>query len=217
MKASIAVSTVSGKAYYLILKQLREKGIPFVSLTPGEPVPAEIKAVITTEKERQQVCHGKVLTYSEGTDLEALVSYVLQIIQGKERYERLTIGVDPGEVLGLAVLADEKVIETENCFSVDEAVEKIKSILKNIENSHTTSVSVKVGDGVPAYKEKLLIVLDKALPQYVALESVSEAGTSRYLNETKYRRGLRDMISAIKIAGRNGNTYERRRTIDSNS
>jgi len=76
---------------------------------------------------------------------------------------------------------------------------------------------VKVGDGVPAYKENLLRVLDNALPSSVVLESVSEAGTNRYLSETKHRRGLRDIVSAIRIAGRNGHTFSRRKTSESSS
>jgi hypothetical protein len=49
------------------------------------------------------------------------------------------------------------------------------------------------------------------------LESVSEAGTSRYQNETKNRRGLRDIVSAIRIAGRNGHAFQRRKTDEQNS
>ena len=38
-----------------------------------------------------------------------------------------------------------------------------------------------------------------------------EAGTSRYSVEEKHRRGLRDVMSAIKIAGRNGQAVKRER------
>ena len=66
------------------------------------------------------------------------------------------------------------------------------------------------------YKEKLLQVLDSVIPSNVMLESVSEAGTDRCLNETKHRRGLRDIVSAIRIAGRNGHTFPRRKSDNSN-
>ncbi len=127
------------------------------------------------------------------------------------------IGVDPGEIFGLAVLADGKVIETRNCFSFEETLNEIKTIVKNLSNVQITSFSVKIGDGVPPYKEKFLRVLDDALPRNVTLESVSEAGTDRYLNETKHRRGLRDIVSAIRIAGRNGQKFPRREKSDSDS
>ena len=216
MKAEIAVATVSGKAYYLIVNELKRKNIPFISLTPNDIIPIEIKVVITTKEEQHLIDHEKFLVYHDGVEPEALINEALQIIQGKEYYEKIVIGVDPGEVFGVAVLADGKVIETGNCFSVEETLDKIKNILRNLEKIPITSVSVKVGDGVPVYNEKLLRVLDNALPSNVMLESVSEAGTNRYLSETKHRRGLRDIVSAIRIAGRNGHTFPRRKTNDSN-
>lgn len=212
MKARIAVATVSGKAYYLIVNELKRKNIPFLSLTPNEPVPLEINVVITTEEESSLIKHENVLVYKDGMEPELLVNEALQIVQGKKSYEKIVIGVDPGEVFGLAVLADGKVIETGNCFSPEEISKRIADILKRFKSSPTASVSVKIGDGVPKYREKLLRVLDEALPSNVVLESVSEAGTNRYVSETKHRRGLRDIVSAIKIAGRNGHRLPRRKT-----
>jgi len=217
MKARIAVATISGKAYYLIVNELKKKGVPFLSLTPEERIPIEIKAVITTENERQLIKHDRVLVYREGVELEALTNEALQVVQGKEYYERVVIGIDPGEVVGLAVLADGKVIETENCFSVEDTINKIKNVLKNLKRMPVASVSVKIGDGVPHYKERLLRTLDKALPSGIMLESVSEAGTNRGFGEAKHRRGLRDIVSAIKIAGRSGQAYHRRKTDESDS
>jgi len=217
MKAKIAVATVSGKAYYLIVNELKKRNVPFLSLTPKEPIPIEIKAVITTEKERPLVNHEKVLVLTDEIELEALINQALQVVQGKESYEKLVVGIDPGEVFGLAVLADGKVVETENCFSVEETLDKIKNILKNFKDAPTTSFRVKVGDGIPEYKERLLNALDETLPSHVILESVSEAGTNRHIVETKRRRGLRDIVSAIRIAGRSGYTFTRRKTDESDN
>jgi len=216
MKADIAVATVSGKAYYMIVSELRKRNIPFLSLKPSETVPIEIKVVITTEKEKHLINHEKVLLYKDGADIEAMINNALQTAQGKESYEKLVIGVDPGEAIGLAVLADGKVIETENCISVEETLERIMEILRSLKSTPIATVSVKIGDGVPAYKERILHALDDMLPQNVVLESVGEAGTSRFIDEGKHRRGLRDIVSAIKIAGRNGHTFQRRKTDEQN-
>jgi hypothetical protein len=211
MKADIAIATVSGKAYYLIVGELRRRGIPFVSFTPFEPIPADIKVVITTEEEKQLINHDKVLVYGKGVELEALMSKAVQSIRGKEGYSRIVVGVDPGEVLGLAILGDGKLIEAENCISVEETSKKISNAIKNLGNASFTSISVKVGDGVPAYKEELLKALDDVLPEGIILESVGEAGTSRFLDQSKHRRGPRDIASAIRIAGRNGHSFQRRK------
>jgi len=83
-------------------------------------------------------------------------------------------------------------------------VESLKSV-------KASTIAVKVGDGIPEYKEKLLKALDMRLPPTVELESVSEAGTDRYISEAKHRRGIRDIVSAIKIAKRNGQKFARER------
>jgi len=214
MKAKVAVATVQGKAYFLIVNKLKERNLPFISLVPGEIVPTEVKAVITTEKEKHLINHEKILVYDSEMEPDALANEVMKILQGKEVYEKIVIGVDPGEVFGLAVIADGKVNETGNCFSIQEALTKISSVIKSVDFS-STAVSIKIGSGVPAYKE-LLETLDAALPPEVVLEVVSEAGTNRPLDENKHRRGLRDIASAIRIAGRAGHVYPRRKTCESN-
>jgi hypothetical protein len=213
MKAKVAVATVSGKAYFLIINELRERNIAFLSLIPGHPVPAEVKVVITTEKEKHLINHERMLVFDSETKPDTVVNEAVKILQGKESYEKIVVGIDPGEVFGLAVVADGKVNETANCFSRQEVLNKIKNIIKNIAVSSTV-VSVRIGSGVPAYKN-LLETLDDALPPEVILEVVGEAGTNRHINENKHRRGLRDMVSATRIAGRVGYVYPRRKTDES--
>jgi hypothetical protein len=215
MKAKVAVATVSGKAYFLIVNELRERNIDFLSLMPSEPAPAEAKVVITTEKEKHLINHERILVCNSDTPPSIVVNEAVKILQGKESYEKITIGIDPGEVFGLAVIADGKVNETENCFSTQDILSKIKNIIKDYKVP-TTGVSVKIGNGVPAYKE-LLKKLDAALPPEVTLEVVSEAGTNRNISENKHRRGLRDIVSAMRIAGRVGYVYPRRKTDEPNS
>jgi hypothetical protein len=215
MKAKVAVATVSGKAYFLVVNELKERNMEFLSLVPGDPVPPEAKVVITTEKEKQLISHERILVYDNGTALSSVVNEAVKVLQGKESYEKIVVGIDPGEVFGLAVVADGKVNETGNCFSVQEVLDKIKSIMKDFDVS-STAVSVKIGNGVPAYKP-LLDMLDAVLPPEVVLEVVSEAGTDRHIDEKKHRRGLRDIVSAIRIAGRSGHVYSRRKTDESDS
>jgi hypothetical protein len=213
VKEKVAVATVDGKAYFLIINQLREQNIPFVSLVPSEPAPPEVRVVITTENEKHLIKNGKILILNDERELYDLVSETKKILQGKEAYEKIVVGIDPGEAIGLAVIADGRVIEEVNCFSETELV---RNIIKTIRNVHfsLTNVYVKIGNGVPVYKE-LLEELDAALPYEIALEVVSEAGTNRPLR--KRSRGIRHISSAIRIAGRAGHSIPRRKTIAANS
>ena len=217
MKARIAVATVSGRAYYIIVNELRRRNVSFVSLTPQEPIPIEIKVVITTEKEKEAVNHERILIYKPDTEISALVNEALQIVQGKETFEKAIIGVDPGEVFGLAVLADGRVVETDNCHSIKDTISRIKTIVHGLENTPVASILVRIGNGVPDCEEKLFRALDRSLPGRVMLESVREEGTDSCLNEAKHRRGLRDIVSAIQIAGRNGLAFQRRKTNEAHS
>jgi len=207
VKEKVAVATVKGKAYYLIVNKLQEQGIPFVNLIPGEPVPSEVKVVITTEKERHLVIHEKILILPEEDELDALVNAVKLILQGKEKYEKVIVGVDPGGAIGLAVMADGKVIEENNCFSINELVLSLQKLVKDIDFS-LTNVSVKIGNGVPIYQE-IVENLDSALPPQVALEVVNEKGTNQPLKENKRSRKIRHISSAKRIAARTGYTVPR--------
>ena len=202
MRAKVAIVTVKGKTYYLIIQELRRRGIPFISLIPGHPIPAEIRVVITSKQEKNQINHAKILTYNTETDPDILGCEVVKLLQGKETYESVVIGVDPGEVFGVAAVADGAVIETDNCFSVEDVTERIMDILKTVDLT-STEVAVKVGSGVPVFHQ-VQDALDKALPPEVTLEIVGEAGTNRLDHQTKHHRGVRHIISAIRIAGRNG-------------
>jgi hypothetical protein len=210
MRAKVAVATVQGKAYYLIVNELKERQIPFVSLIPGDPVSAEIRAVITTKKEKRFTLHPKIIVFDPETDHEILGREVVKALLGKETYDRVTVGVDPGEVFGVAVIADSEVIDTENCISIDATVDHVKSTLRTIDLSKTEFV-VKIGNGVPVHRD-LAQTLDAELPPEVVLEIVNEVGTNRYTREDKHRRGFRHMASATRIARRAGSIYHRRKS-----
>jgi hypothetical protein len=143
------------------------------------------------------------------------MSEVMMGIQGKKAYEKTVIGIDPGSVSGLVVIADRKIIDKANCLCIPEVLRKIKSVLKNV-NLSVTIVRVKIGNGVPAFKD-LIESLDAELSPKVILEVVGEAGTNKPLKVNKRSRNLRHISSAIRIAGRVGYIYSRREMIEANS
>jgi hypothetical protein len=209
MKEKVAVATVNGKAYFLVVNELKEHNIPFISLIPGQTVPAEAKVTITTEKEKPLVGQGKILVFKDEADLEVLESEVKCILQGKENYEKIIVGLDPGQATGLVVVADGKVIEQGNCYSTKEVIDSISKVIRPV-NFLLTNVTVKIGNGVPIYRE-LLEELDSAMPPQVVLEVVGEAGTNKPLKENRRSRKVRHISSAIRIAGRAGYIAPRRK------
>jgi len=209
MKGKVAVATVQGKTYYYIVNALREHGISFFSLIPGEHIPSRAKLVITTEEEKSLVAYPKVIVFHGESDLDTLILDVKKALLGKEAYEKIVVGIDPGEAIGFAVIADGKVIEESNCYTNREVTTAILKILKAV-NFSVTTFSVKIGNGVPLYRE-LLYDLDEALPPEVSLIVVGEAGTNRPL--TAHSRKVRHISSAIRIAGRTGRLLTRRNVV----
>lgn len=208
MKIKIALATVSGKAYYKLVNELKVRQLPFLSLTPSEPVPLSVKVVITTRKERPLIKHPNILVFNEETDPATVVNEAIRIVHGKKSYKRIVIGVDPGKTFGLAVLGDRDVLETVTCSSLEET---LNTVLKLFSRATATINVVKIGNGAPAYTKQLLNLLDDTLPEETIIEMVSETGTSRFGRETTHRREVKDVMSAIKIAERRGNAFHRKK------
>jgi hypothetical protein len=206
MRAKMAVATVSGKAYYQLVNELKARGLPFLSLTPYDTIPTDIKVVITTKNERRLINHPNVMVFEEDTDPATIVSEATRSVKGRLNHDTITVGIDPGKTFGIAVLSNGNVLETMIHSSIGQTINAVLDILtKNPANAHI----VKVGDGAPEYTPALLSQLDEALPRDVAIEIVSEAGTSHFAKETVHRRGLRDAMSAVKIAERRGRPFQR--------
>jgi len=206
MKTKIAVATVSGKAYYVLVNELKKRGLDFLSITPQESVPIYIEVVITTTTEHPLIKHPRVLAYNVEADPADVVNEAVKMVQGKGLHETIVVGVDPGKTFGLAVLSDGNVLETVTCSSIEETLNTIINVLSKLQ---AASHVVKVGNGAPSITAELLPLLDKILHKDVAIEVVSEAGTSRFVGETLHKRGLRDALSAVKIAERRGQPYQR--------
>jgi hypothetical protein len=206
MEAKIAVATVSGKAYYFIVNELKSRALDFLSLTPYESIPLTVQVVITTEKESTLIKHPKVLVYREGASASELVDEATKIVRGKTSFETIAVGVDPGKTFGVAVLSDGDILETLTCMSLDETANAVADIF----SKHQASARVvKVGNLAPEYTVELLPLLDKVLPKDITLEVVHEAGTSRLGSQTVHKRGLRHAIAAVRIAERRGQVYQR--------
>jgi hypothetical protein len=215
MKEKVAVATVQGKAYFLIVNQLREQNIPFISLVPGQSVPAKMKLVITTEHEKYLINHDNIVVFYNEDGLDSLVDKIKVMLLGKEAFRKIVVGIDPGKSIGLAAIADGKVIEKGNCFSTKELIDSIHKVIRHV-NFGVTNVSIKIGNGVPYYKE-VVEGLDDTLPPQVVLEVVGEAGTNKPLKKNKRSRVFRHISSATNIAGRTGNIVPRRKAIEAYS
>ena len=198
MRSKIAVATVSGKAYYWLVNELNRRKIPFLSLIPGEIVPPSIKVVITTKDERQRVNHPSVLIYNPKDKPSAIIDKAIRIIQNKEAYEELVIGVDPGKTFGVAVLGDGNVLEKKERLTREMAIDMVLTALQR----HPARIrKIKIGNGIPEIAEEIASRLKIAVPEDTTIEIVSEAGTSN-MRRKGSRRKISDADAAVNIASK---------------
>ena len=196
MNVKIAVVTVSGKEYYRLVTELKNRKLFFISLVPGEPIPPSIRVVITTTEEKPLLDHPNVLTYDYTMDPSNFTSEAIRIIRSKGLYEKVIIGVDPGKTFSIAVVADGQSLKTEEGLSLEKTVDTILTELK--QNPGKTQ-KIKIGNGVPELAEELFRRLRRALTENITIEIVGEAGTST-IREKGTRKKLSDADSAKRIA-----------------
>ena len=206
MSSKIAVATVSGKAYYLLVNELQQRRLLFLSCVPEKPIPPSVQVVITTEAEKSAVSHPNVLVYDPENEPVGIVDEAVRIIQSKEAYREVVVGVDPGKNFGVAVLGDGRILKKTQTFSLEKAVDTVLTETKrNLAQKHR----VRIGNGIPELAEEIAARLDTALPDDVPIELVSEVGTSTVKTDGT-RRKATDADSATEIARKNGQVKARR-------
>ncbi|MEM1515299.1 MAG: hypothetical protein QXH24_04530 [Candidatus Bathyarchaeia archaeon] len=204
-RAAIAVATISGKAYYKIVNELKSRDTPFLNIVPGESVPSSIKVVITTEGEKHLINHQNILVYNVDEDPSNIVDKAIQLVSEKESYEEIVIGVDPGKIFGVAILGDGRILKREEFSSM---VKAIDFILTELNKLISKIRRVRIGMGVPEVAEEVIHRLDSTLPKDVIVEMVNEEGTSKS-KESLTGRKLSNADSAVKIALKRGKEYLR--------
>jgi len=206
MSQKIAVATVSGKAYYLLVNELKQRKLSFLSCLPQKPISPSAQVVITTVNERHLVNHPNVLVFDPEDDPSEIVDKALQVIQSKTAYKEATVGIDPGKNFGVAILGDGKVIKKMQILSLEKTVDTVLLELKRIPSQ---TKHVKIGNGIPELAEEIAARLDLSLPRDVSIEIVSEVGTST-LRRDGFRKKVTDADSAAEIGRKNGTTKPRR-------
>ncbi len=207
MRSRLAVATVSGKAYYRLVSELKQRKMPFLSLIPGESIPPSIKVVITTDGEKVLIDFPTILVYDVEADPSRTVNEAIRLVQSKETYEEVSIGVDPGKTFGVAVLGDGRILKKEEGLTLEMAVD---IILTELKQNPSKSQRVRIGTGIPELAEEIASRLKVALPENTRIEMVSEFGTSTFRGKG-FRKKMSDADSAINIAIKNSNLRPRRK------
>ena len=152
----IGVMTENFSIYYDLVKLLKERRTPFISLSFSDVIPPNVGLVITTEVERDDVAFEHVISITEKDDIEPIIDKALKIVQGKDKFANLTIGIDPGKRPGVAVLGDGEVLNVYQVDSPEDVVKILKQVLKVYPNQ---SILIRIGHGAPTHRNRIINAL----------------------------------------------------------
>lgn len=155
--------------FYEVVRRLKEKGQPFISLGFSDPLPLNVEIVITTAGERKRL-RGRKLIASD--DPEWAVKAALVLLQGGS-FNRVAVGVDPGPRPGIAIVGDGKLLLADTLLSPEEVAPAIRDYLSIAD---TNELVLRVGHGDPTNRDRIINSLWDVTRN---IELVDETSTTR--------------------------------------
>jgi len=182
--------------YHSIIEEARARRLNLVVLTPSQPIPANVGAVITTESESEAIDFNREKIIIADGRPQAVIDKATSLLSGED-FEQIIIGIDPGKYPGMAVLGDNKTISVHH-VSVGEVFPLIKRIMQDYKDK---KILVRIGHGARLIRSQLINgILDLGLE----VEMVDETGTTPHLGKGVHGQIISDIIAAINIAKMQG-------------
>ena len=167
-----------------------------LGLQPGEAVPASVRVLLGGPE-------SDARSMALRADPEATLLAILQALDHRPTarggYKRILFGLDPGRVIGLAVVADGQVLLTAECLSVPEAVRRLLAWRTGLSGRVW---EVHVGDGSPSVGQELASSLWDAFEGAVLF--VPERATTPFSPVTGSRHADAAALIALREAQRLG-------------
>jgi hypothetical protein len=201
----VAVATLRGRPYYEIIRALKQMEVKYDSIAPADAARSEAKVVITTLDEAGLITGSKaVMLDTELAKYPAVAkAKILKTVAGAAADDSLTVGIDPGNRIGISILYLHEEIASIVESSPADAVGQISAVLASVSSRKKV---VKIGDGNMRMALSMAWAIKKKFRD-VEVQIVDERGTSRPQNTGVNRRGLRDRSSARVIAFRTGRAF----------
>jgi len=196
---TIGIYTKDFALYYDILKVLKKRKIPYVSLSSMEHIPHRIGVILTSNSEIHDIKTSKVIAADAYESIDQAVDKALHILIGKTLYTQVSIGIDPGEKPGIAVVGDDILLQKKQVDSPEEVYETIRWILSEYP---ARECIIRIGHGSITIRNR---IINSLIPLGVSIEIVDESKTS-----LDHPRSKRDVEAAAAIAMLKGGRVQRR-------
>lgn len=142
---AVALRTDDLRLYHRLVPVFETRGIPIVGLGPGEDVPASVMVLLDGPEDDPRSVPVR-------EDDEATLLAAFQRLDdrptasGPDGYREVVFGIDPGETIGLAVVADGMALMVAEAHDAESAVDRLARWRTGLQ---TSSWRLHVGDGAP--------------------------------------------------------------------
>lgn len=187
----IGLVTENFRFFHMMVRLLKERSEPFVSLGFGDPIPENVGVILTTNEERGRI-HFETLV-SDG-DPEVAFKAARSMLRGK-RFSRIIVGIDPGRTPGIAVIGDGRIIDTELVYCPEDVTETLVQMTRNLDFD---IMLIRVGHGDPTNRNR---IINAVWPLADEVEIVDESKTTK-------RTVTPDIDAAIIISFTSGEKVE---------
>lgn len=147
---SLGLLTANFSVYYDLCQALRARGIPFVPISPGDPIPLQVGVVLTTPLEAPLLDHPMVVPF---TNVDDTIAEALRMLHAPGPFRTCVIGIDPGERPGVAVLADGRVLRLVHAHTPESVCEVVRHVVGTLPAERFI---VRVGNGAPTFRDRIL-------------------------------------------------------------
>lgn len=198
---TLGVYTRDFSLYHDLLKVLRKRKIPYVSLSSIDHIPSRIGVILTSHNELHDIKSSKVIAADAYDTVDHAVDLALQMLIGKELYSKIFIGIDPGEQPGIAIVGDDILLQKMHVETPEEVINVVKRFLREYPAIETL---IRIGHGSIITRNR---IINSLISLEVPIEIVDETKTTSSQQKSRHER---DSEAAASIAMLHGGKIQRR-------
>ncbi len=191
----IVVATEDFELYHDVVAELRDRGVTFTTVQPGEQLPSESDVLLTGATDEIEPPGGVTVVEGSTDAPRNAVEEAIATLRGAGG--RTIVGIDPGDQPGIAVLSGDMIVAVHH-VPPDAVADVVRE-----ETADALNPLVRIGDGARLIGAKIVDELEN-----VPVELVDETGTTPYLGTGV--RGFADILAAVNIARMEGEPIESR-------
>ncbi|MEM0492348.1 MAG: hypothetical protein QXS02_00080 [Candidatus Thermoplasmatota archaeon] len=191
MIKTLGVYTKDFALYHDLIKVLKRRDIPYVSLVSPRDIPSRIGVVLTSHRELHDIRYQKTIAADVYDSVDHAIDLALQMLKGKEMYTEVFIGIDPGERPGVALIGDGIILHKTQVDSPDKVLPLLRRYIKDCPSHQTI---IRIGHGSVLIRNR---IINSLISLRIPIEIVDESKTT---TSQQVKRPERDSEAAAAIA-----------------